>query len=279
MSQPGTVTFWFATYDHGSSLVLNGARGHIKAPTGVVTTASFANRCDVPSEPSSAGMTVSDLADTIEDNCVDETVQGSAGQTLYAYPAGSTLTCYDAGSVELYAVGRTGSETPHPCLTQGRATADIVSWYPVVVEDAVSGSYEVWTTNTGDVLDPGLGVDLPDPCSMDDNRHFFLPLSVAAGSALCTTQPNVPANVVPGSLLQCNGEVHDIPVGMQCNAQCEPGYLPVGDLVCVEKLPHMVSPLFTLFTLLTLFTLQNHPTPPQQRISRVPGPGSPSLIL
>ena len=234
VSQPGTVTFWFATYSHGSSLVQSGARGHIKAPTGVTTTAPFANRCDVATPPSSAGLTVSGLAATLAGNCQSETVTGSQGQTLYAYPADSTLTCYDAGSVELYAVGRTGSETPHSCLTQGRSVASIATWYPVVVEAAVSGSYEVWTTNTGDVLDPGLGVDLPDPCSMDDNRHFFLPLSVAAGSALCTTQPDVPAHVVASSLLQCNGEVHEIPVGMQCNAQCEPGYMPVGDLVCEE---------------------------------------------
>ena len=232
VSQPGTVTFWFATYSHGTSVVQSGARGHIKAPTGVTTTAPFANRCDVATPPSSVGLTVSDLADTLAGNCLSETVTGSQGQTLYAYPADSTLTCYDAGSVELYAVGRTGSETPHSCKTQGRDVASIATWYPVVVEEAVSGSYEVWTTNTGDVLDPGLEEDLPDPCSMDDNRHFFLPLSVAAGSALCTTQPDVPAHVVADSLLQCNGEVHEIPVGMQCNAQCEPGYMPVGDLVC-----------------------------------------------
>ena len=234
-SQPGTVTFWFGTYSHGFSQVLSGARGHIKAPTGVVTTASFAKRCDFAAVPSSAGMTVSDLAETIEDNCMRLNVTGSHGQTLHAYPADSTLTCYDAGSVELYAVGRTGSDEPHLCLTQGRSVADIATWFPVVVEKAVSGSYEVWTTNTGDVLDPGLGVDLPDPCSMDDNRHFFLPLSVAAGSAMCTTQPNVPANVVPASLLQCNGAEHDIAVGMQCNAQCQPGFMPVGDLVCEEN--------------------------------------------
>ena len=233
VSQPGTVTFWFGTYSHGTS-VQSGARGHIKAPTGVETIAPFANQCDVASPVSSAGLTVSDLAATLASNCLSETVTGSQGQTLYAYPADSTLTCYDAGSVDRYAVGRTGSEKPHSCKTQGRSVANIATWFPVVVESAVSGSYEVWTTGTGDVLDPGLDEDVPDPCSMDDNRSFFLPLSVAAGSALCTTQPDVPAHVVASSLLQCNGEVHEIPVGMQCNAQCEPGYMPVGDLVCEE---------------------------------------------
>ena len=222
-SQPGTVTFWFSTYAHVSN-VMPGARGHIKAPTGVVTTAPFANPCIVAARVSSAGLTVSDLADTIAANCPSS-----------AYPADSTLTCYDAGSVELYAVGRTGSETPHTCLTQGGVVASIAVWYSVVVGSAVSGSYEVWTTGTGDVLDPGLGPDLPDPCSMDASRHFFLPLSVAVGSAVCTTQPeNVSANVVPESLLQCNGGEHDIPVGTQCNVQCESGYRPVGDLVCEE---------------------------------------------
>ena len=225
-SQPGTVTFWFATYSHGQNLVRDAARGHIKAPTGVVTTAPFSNKCDVASPLSSGGLPVSAVAATLTDNCLSQTVTGSQGQTLYTYPADSTLTCYDAGTVELYAVGRTGSDIPHMCNG-----GSIAVWFPVVVEGAVSGSYEVWTTDTGATLDPTSG---PDPCSMDDDRSFFLPLSVARGSALCTTKPDVPANVVASSLLQCDGAAHDISVGMQCNAQCEPGYMPVGDLVCEE---------------------------------------------
>ena len=226
VSQPGTVTFWFATYSHGQNLVKDTARGHIKAPTGVVTTARFSNKCDVASPLLSEGLPVSAVAATLTENCLSQTVTGSQGQTLYTYPADSTLTCYDAGTVDLYAVGRTGSEIPHMC-----SGGSIAVWFPVVVEQAVSGSYEVWTSDTGPTLDPTSG---SDPCSMDDDRSFFLSLSVAAGSALCKTRPDVPANVVASSLLQCDGAVHDIPVGMQCNAQCEPGYLPVGDLVCEE---------------------------------------------
>ena len=254
VSEPGTVRLWIATHrdaDAGGGVVIDTDgidpgnlypydkrdkrdkivftdRVILRATSGTPAEVYFTQRYELDTPVSSAGLTVSDLADTI-----------AANSPSNAYPADSTLTCYDAGSVELYAVGRTGSETPHTCLTEQREVATITAWYSVAVTLPVSGVYEVYTrvldfVSIEEDLKAGFGDDLHDPCSMSQSRRFFLPLNVAVGSAMCTTQPDVPAHVVPDSLLQCNGAVHNITAGTLCNVQCEDGYLPVGDLVCEE---------------------------------------------
>ena len=250
--QPGTLTFWFATYHPLSTTPVKGT-AHIKAPTGHVTSAPFVDVCGLASQLMPVeGATVNTLAKTIADNCmgITETVEG---EELKAFFNDSLVTCYDKGDLPNHAVGLSGTQVPHECMdvnednTGDYALVPLQTWYAVILKSSLSGSFEIWTEDTGINMYAGGLVssnenfvskrkDTDYPCSINSTRSWFMDVSVAQGGhAKCTTSPTVGLDhVVVSSLSQCDGTKYDIPAGIQCNVVCETGYSGVGDLTCVE---------------------------------------------
>eukprot|EP01062_Namystynia_karyoxenos_P013488 TRINITY_DN14864_c0_g1_i2.p1 TRINITY_DN14864_c0_g1~~TRINITY_DN14864_c0_g1_i2.p1 ORF type:complete len:906 (+),score=145.70 TRINITY_DN14864_c0_g1_i2:65-2782(+) len=134
--------------------------------------------------------------------------------------------------------------TLHCCTTSTFCTANgnnwLKTWYTVVIDGAMSGIFETWTSDTDQNLDPSEKFDYKTPCGMRDEGnsgdHVYIDISVADGKKECLAAPPMIAGVVNESTTYCDpARAHGgIPSGFVCSAACQPGLFRVGTLRCVD---------------------------------------------
>lgn len=224
-AQPGTITFFLATY-HGYTGNVAPGTVHIQSPSGVVSTFSLDQ---------------SKQANPIWNGPLIMTGSEWDANIKSTYNYNSDVSCSHFGD-------KPDDSLTYPALNaterQSCGFSRVYTYYTATLNNAVSGTYRVWLTGTDAILAYQPVANKVTPC---EDAELVVDLIISDGLNGCSNLPSVaPNSNIPPSY--CANVIS----GYRCPTTCDNGYYAtgynqcyngswIGNFQCYDMLPCLAS--------------------------------------